>query len=463
MPAPSNALTMINLCNISYDTASRIAGNVRSYNPNLQVVWGPVEYTPPDAYESVSLIYIVKGNIVSQSNNEYTVVIRGTNFESWDSWEREDFDIATTVKFNTIVPTAPDAALIAKGTHTGMGYLLHHSNDGNGISPHVFLKRLGSNVKYLNVTGHSLGGTLTPPYFAFLCDYLFPGAFVPLNNCQPFSFAGLTPGNDAFNRFFLAYLQRNLKWRYVNPLDIAPNCWWSLSNIQNIYVPYESWRRPLMYYGLPESALFNRLFGEAAPNNYVQPSGEYRLPTAFHDKLEYLTWALQAMYQHHSTTYIALLTPATAAPEKDSKPAKKVVVKKTKKKSTGGGAAPKKAVKPAPAKKKTKPAATPKKKKKSPAKAKPVKKSAKAAVKKVLLKKATPKKSTTGGAKKTKKAAVKRKLVKKSVKKVLQKKAAPKRKPSATGGKKATRSGAKKGAPKKSVKGKTKRAGGRKK
>lgn len=454
MPAPlSNALTMINLCNISYDARSRIAGNVHNYNPNLQVVWGPVEYTPPDAYESASLIYIVKGNIVSQSNNEYTVVIRGTNFESWDSWEREDFDIATTVKFNTIVPTAPDAALIAKGTHTGMGYLLNHSNDGNGISPHVFLKRLGSNVKYLNVTGHSLGGTLTPPYFAFLCDYLFPGTFVPMNNCQPFSFAGLTPGNDAFNRFFLAYLQRGLTWRYVNPLDIAPNCWWSLSNIQNIYVPYESWRRPLMYYGEPESALFNHLFGEAAPNNYVQPSGEYRLPAAFHDKLEYLTWALQAMYQHHSTTYIALLTPATAAaPKKNSKPAKKTVVKKTKKKSAAGGAAPKKSVKPAPAKKKT--AATTKKKKKSPAKPKRIKKP----VKKVLLKKAT-----TGGAKKTKKAAVKRKLVKKLVKKILQKKAAPKRKPSATGGKKAAKSGAKKGSPKKSGKGGAKRAGGRKK
>ncbi|MBL9131504.1 MAG: hypothetical protein JNG86_09915, partial [Verrucomicrobiaceae bacterium] len=139
----SSALTMINLCDISYKPKEVIAVSVQNYNRSLEVVWGPVEHVPKGARESASLIYIVKGNIVSQSNSEYTVVIRGTNFKSWDSWIGEDFAIGTTVKFNSFVKSAPATAVIAKGTATGLGYLINNSNDSNGLSPHVFLKNLG--------------------------------------------------------------------------------------------------------------------------------------------------------------------------------------------------------------------------------------------------------------------------------------------------------------------------------
>jgi hypothetical protein len=305
MSAP--AITMINLCNLSYNTPTDIATEVNNFNNALNVVWGPVEYTPSDAHESVSLIYIVQGPITSTSNNEYTVVIRGTNFTSWDSWKNEDFAIATTVNFNTIVAAAPSTAVVSQGTATGLGYLINNSNDSNGVPPQAFLAGLAS-IDFLNVTGHSLGGTLTPPYFACICNYLFPKASLPLSNCQPFSFAGLTAGNTAFNSYFQSFIPASLNWRHVNPLDMAPNCWWSLPNIENLYVPYEKWDRPLLNWGFPEADFLENLFTEGDPNNYEQPDGAVTLAAAFYDHLPDLTWTSQALHQHHSGTYIDLVT-----------------------------------------------------------------------------------------------------------------------------------------------------------
>lgn len=344
---------MVNLCDLSYGAASGIKDAVQSYNPGLQVVWGPVEFTPPDAYESVSLIYIVKGNIVSQSGNEYTVVIRGTNMLSWDSWENEDFDTGVQIGYNRIVSAAPVAAKIARGTYTGMTYLMNHSTNAQWpIPPQDFLKRLGRNLQYLNVTGHSLGGTLVAPYFTYILNYLLPEFRLPLGNCQPFSFAGLTPGNAAFNSYFARHITSGLQWRYVNPLDIAPNCWWSKSNIEKIYDKYVRWYDwATLRYGFPEDVLVNRLFSglPSAPDNYVQPAGEVLLREDFYDHVAYLTWVTQAMYQHHSSTYIKLFSPpAATAKKKNSGPAgktkKKAAVKKTAKK-TAAKATPKKAAK----------------------------------------------------------------------------------------------------------------------
>lgn len=399
MPVSSSALTMINLCNLSYGSAAGIHQAVSDYNPNLQVIWGPVEYTPPGAYESVSLIYIVKGNIVSNSGNEYTVVIRGTNMLSWDSWEDEDFDTGVQVGFNRIVSAAPPAAKIARGTYTGMNFLMNHSTNARWpIPPQDTLKRLGRNLQYLNVTGHSLGGTLVAPYFTYILNYLLPELRLPLGNCQPFSFAGLTPGNAAFNTYFGRHYTSGLQWRYVNPLDIAPNCWWSKRNIEKIYEPYVKWYDwATLRYGVPEDILVNRLFSglPAAPDNYVQPPGEVLLPESFNSHVEYLDWILQAMYQHHGTTYLSLMTATVAA--ESSKPAKK-----TKKKP-----APKKQAKKAPAKKAAKKTA-----KKAPVK-KAVKKVVKKATAKKPVKKAAPKKAV----KKTIKKAAPKKQVKKAVKK----------------------------------------------
>jgi hypothetical protein len=309
MPTQSSnaALTMVTLCNISYNDISDISSNVQALNLGLQVIWGPIEYTPPGALVSASLMYVVKGGIVTSNANEFTVVIRGTDFVSWDSWTQEDFNISTTVPFNQFVDSAPSGAAIAAGTATGLTYLLQMTDPNNNNLDVVNFIISEGGATQLNVTGHSLGGTLVPPLYTVLCNALQNAAMsCPAN---PFSFAGLTPGNAAFNSFFETFVASGINWRYVNPLDIAPNCWWSLSNIQNIYVPYETFLNKLfLEWGFPEDDFLPNLFQEGTPNNYVQPvGGEVILPTNFNDSFLENAWVTQAMYQHHSTTYMSLL------------------------------------------------------------------------------------------------------------------------------------------------------------
>ncbi len=311
--SPNPALSMITLCNISYKEKFFIPFHVQEFDPGLNIVWGPEECFIPTALESVALMYIVQGAILSDgSGAEYTVVIRGTNFTSWTSWKNEDFALSPPVPFNTLVPDAPSTAVISTGANNGINYLnsleYEHHLFGKKYSAIDFFKEVVgvNNIAYLNVAGHSLGGGLVPPYFTYLCYSLFGGPQMASTTaiCTPFSFAGPTTGNADFCSFFETYLYSGLNsWRYVNKLDIAPNCWWSFDNIDTIYRPWRlNWR--------PDEASFviNR-FSEVPPppDKYEHPlTGEVPMKGYFHDADAH-AWILQVLHQHHSGTYMELV------------------------------------------------------------------------------------------------------------------------------------------------------------
>lgn len=301
------ALIMANLCNIAGGKIQDISADVIAMYPSLTVVWGPFELIPLHAIQSTSLMYIVQGPILStDGSNEYTVVIRGTRLDSWVSWTKEDFNIETTTLFSKYVNSSPPDAAIATGTAIGMDYLLQLPSSGGGENAVSFLNGKTA-ISNLNVVGHSLGGTLVPPFYTYLIDQLFGGKVPSVTVCQPFSFAGLTAGNAVFNTFFESFLPSDLSWRYVNTLDIAPNLWWSQSNVEGIYVPDQSPFRIALDYGWPEKEFFADQFTKGDPNNYVQPGGEVSLTGIFDEKVYDLIWTAQALHQHHCTTYISLL------------------------------------------------------------------------------------------------------------------------------------------------------------
>jgi hypothetical protein len=286
--------TMIRLCEISYDDISIIPSEVQQLG--LDVVWGPVELVSwLDV--SYSLAYVC----MREDPNEYTLVIRGTNMDSWDSWEKEDFAIGTLRLFNELAPHAPASALISHGTYRGIKDLLKLNDPNTGAGIADFLSK--ANPTYLYITGHSLGGTLTPPMFAYLNDVLYGGGYV--HNMAMWTFAGLTPGDAGFNTYFNSLSNPEFQWRLNNTLDIAPFCWWSLEDIQNIYQPYGlSW-------GWPEDNLLEDLFSRAAGKGYAQPVGDQALPGIFNaDIIDDYLWVAQASYQHHSTTYQTLVDNA---------------------------------------------------------------------------------------------------------------------------------------------------------
>lgn len=287
--------TMIRFCEISYDDTNAIKTEVQ--NLGWTVAWGPAELR--DFFGvSYSLAFICQRN----NADEYTVVIRGTNMLSWDSWVKEDFAIGTTRPFNELAPHAPPNALISHGTYRGTNDLLKLRSANLGIVDFLRARK----PIYLYVTGHSLGGTLTPTMFAYLNDVLYGGGYV--TNMAMWSFAGLTPGDVNFNAYLNSLSNPQFPFRLHNTLDVAPFCWWSRDSIKNVYQPYGlSW-------GFPEDDFWDDLFTRAKGKRYAQQVGDQVLLGQFNKGIiDRHLWTAQAMYQHHSTTYRQLVDAAYPA------------------------------------------------------------------------------------------------------------------------------------------------------
>ena len=295
---------MIRLCNISYITDKTekkriVADSIKSQLSGWKLVWGPVELA--DIFGiTYSSMYVAKDT----TKDAYAVVIRGTDPTSLKSWLGEDFEIHKSVKFSKFVP-APAAAKISEGACNGLDDLIQLKDPEKEGTVVSFLKN-ELQMKKMNslfVTGHSLGGTLTPAFYMYLCYKLFGGP-VPRGEkvtTRPYSFAGLTAGNQAFNDHLKTYLQvGDEQWRYVNPFDIAPKLWDSLHAVKNIYAAKG------LSFGSPESEFMDYLFERAQPNNYTQPPGSERPLPAVYNPCETI-WLFQALSQHHSSTYIKLV------------------------------------------------------------------------------------------------------------------------------------------------------------
>ncbi|MFL5387024.1 MAG: lipase family protein [Longimicrobiaceae bacterium] len=281
-PAP-DPCTMMKLSSIAYSLLPLIPGEVKKLGQ--EVVWGPAE---------LGLIPSSAAYIAHDSGSgAYTVVIRGTDPASWSSWTGEDFDILPVQPFNQFVTNAPSGAMISAGTYDGLNDLLKLSYSGSGIAG--FLQSKQPTLVY--VTGHSLGGTLTPPLFAYLSAEL-PGV-----DMAPCSFAGLTPGNADFNDYFTGLFNASGSWRYYNTLDFAPLCWGSSSGVQNIYTEWG------LTYGKPESDLLDPLFQQAQTIPLEQPAlGGAPLQGTFDDSIiDKNIWTAQALHQHHHQTYQTLV------------------------------------------------------------------------------------------------------------------------------------------------------------
>lgn len=293
------ARLMIALAVIAYnDPIGSIKAEVEPLG--VQVVWGPAEIGDGVGV-SYTRAFITRD---TASKGVYTVVIRGTNPLSLLSWSLEDFDVRTAVPFNTIVPTAPDSALISQGTYYGLAYLAELKDPATHKTMVEYL--VHERPDTVLVTGHSLGGTLVPPTFAYLQAWLSENDSTVV--MAPFSFAGLSPGNAAFNTYFNGLFDPQLRWRFHNTLDIAPYMWWSLDGLQNVYSANGlSW-------DWAEGEWLTHKFRQAAPFGYAQPAGGWALDGTFDSTyVGDRVWAAQAAHQHHGCTYFGLVSAVVPA------------------------------------------------------------------------------------------------------------------------------------------------------
>lgn len=211
---------------------------VIGYIGQWQRVWGPFVYLAPYTKYATNAIYVAK------KDNQYVIGIAGTNFASIHNWFIEDFYVGARANWaeyaETMLP-GPFPPKISMGTKIGLDNLLRqHPGTGKTIIEFFKdeLREPGANVEIV-VTGHSLGGALSP--VLALALYEKKSTWDPNNRAtlKVFPFAGPTPGNQAFAEYYRQRLGENTT-RVWNSLDIVPHAWsqTKLSQLAALYAPH---------------------------------------------------------------------------------------------------------------------------------------------------------------------------------------------------------------------------------
>ena len=182
-PFPVNDARLMTLAGIAYGAVDKIPGYVQA-SPLLAGDWSVIWTPGPDA-DPDNLAFLALNASAAQA----VLAIRGTypNPLSHIYWENGQQDNP----FGTMAPWKSNpGAKIAKGTNTGYRNLIALT-DANGQTIADTVAALDPTVS-LSVTGHSLGGTLTPVMALELSER------DPARAIYSVSFAGMTPGNAAF-------------------------------------------------------------------------------------------------------------------------------------------------------------------------------------------------------------------------------------------------------------------------
>ncbi len=268
-----------------------------------KVLWGPAIFHVP--------LSIVPDNtlvVFGDSQGRMVIAVAATNPPSLVDWLIEDDWIGTVSPWPVGKP-APYQPNIATGALNALTVLLDLSSGGLKVAE--FLAGLRDEMPHsITVTGHSLGGMVSPALALWLCDE--QSKWDPHKKATIFCVpsAGFTTGDADF----AAYYETSLSAQTTplrNSLDIAPRAWAadSLATIPNLYVP-----------AIPVSpgieAIVDLASAIAEANRYTQILPEARdlvgtvnsskiLPIA----LPSANFIIQAQYQHVAAYFDLLEIP----------------------------------------------------------------------------------------------------------------------------------------------------------
>jgi len=288
---------------------------IQSYIGEWDLLWGPYVYTNdttgPDfvADNTMMMLY-------NSVENAIVIAVAGTNVVSNYGWVDEDFDVATTVQWSTIVGGgAIDAnAYVSAGTANGLNILLNlpgPNNTGTGLIDYL-TNYLNTNTfadgLQLIVTGHSLGGALSPTLAMYLKQT--EGALQSWNSAgkvkhiQAWPTAGPTPGNDVFAGLLSLDLNYN---SFYNTIDIVPHAWQvnTLAEIPGIYnsnIPTLPEVTAIAVWAGDQSVKSGKIYTQALP--WQPMTGKFDQTTD--DKYQAEITKLIAKYQQYKTEITAL-------------------------------------------------------------------------------------------------------------------------------------------------------------
>jgi len=206
-----------------------------------QRVWGPIVWSKEQENQTAHADNTM-GAYYSPSQKLFVVAVAGTNPISSFGWIDEDFDVISTVKWNTI--SREGSGAISKGTSVGLNVLLNMKDAANG--DRTLVEQLYHYIQTNNITGaelavagHSLGGALSPTLALYLSDQKSDWDANDTISVSTYPTAGPTPGTKSFAEYYQTQIDDG-KITYLslyNPIDCVPQAW-VLDNLAKIPTLY---------------------------------------------------------------------------------------------------------------------------------------------------------------------------------------------------------------------------------
>lgn len=222
--------------------------NVVSCIGSWSLEWGPVAYTHDSAggnnFYTDNTMMLVKGRDPDNLPNfMYVVAIAGTNSSSVFDWQSEDLAGTEMVKWpdptgessntgafsNPVLEKDPAVTntgnYISQGITTGLNILLNEMKD-DGKTLMEYLKTRFSRTTMpseIAVTGHSLGGGLSPCVALSLRDNQDYWNISKSFKVTTYPFAGQSPGNQNFANYFHRTIGTDQFKGSYNTMDVVPH------------------------------------------------------------------------------------------------------------------------------------------------------------------------------------------------------------------------------------------------
>ena len=276
---------------------------------NWQLAWGPAVYHFSLGKLDDNMMYVVRDKA---DPAHLTVVVRGTNPDSILDWLVEDFDVVDQVHWPG--GKAPAGAKTSKAISEGLQILRSMTPEAGPAPGQTVISFLQAEVdKYpsglrLDVTGHSLGGALSPVLALLLSETLTGPVRISV-----FPLAGPTPGNAEFAAYYDQALGSSTH-RLWNPFDAVPLAWnhESMGKLEDLYEPFTR-------ANAVERGLIDSLRSSVKDKGYAQiDAAQVSLSGAVDPKPksgERADWLSEALWQHHCGYQCALgISVRTSAP-----------------------------------------------------------------------------------------------------------------------------------------------------